>query len=308
MNKKLAMAVAMAMLPLGANAQMVPAIDKTALVEAYPADFGQAPVKLDAKELEALKLANEWINSPEKPIRSEDGSVKYVFGATMPALICSLGRVCMIRLEQGESVVGDIQAGDSKRWDVFPVVVGPDGNQTDMITVKAHYANLTTNIVVNTTRRTYMILLKSTKDKWIPEMSFIYPENVDKAWAAYRNKKREVAYASTLSTGERVDKLDFDYRMSGDGPWKPIRVYNNGAQVTIQFAEAGFHKGAPALVALGNDGGLFGDESTEIFNYRPGPDGDSYIVDGLPQKMGLISGVGKGEKKVIIEYVGRKKQ
>ena len=304
MNKKLAIAVAMILSSLGAQAQMVPAIDKTALVEAYPADMEQS-VTLDAKEREALKLAKEWINNPEKPVRSADGSVKYVYGATMPALICSVERVCMIRLEEGEEIIDEIQAGDKVRWDLFPAFSGPEGRQTNLIAVKPKYSGLITNIVVNTNRRTYMIILKSTKDKWIPEMSFIYPENAKKAWASFRSKKREAVYASTLSTGQRADRMDFEYTMSGDGPWKPIRVYNNGAQTTIQFASADFHNGAPALVALGGDGGPFSDETMEVVNYSP--NGDSYIVDGLPRRIGLISGVRKGEKKVIIEYVGKKK-
>lgn len=304
MNKKLAIAVAMILYSLGAQAQMVPAIDKTALVEAYPADMEQS-VTLDAKEREALKLAKEWINNPEKPVRSADGSVKYVYGATMPVLICSVERVCMIRLEEGEEIIDEIQAGDKVRWDLFPAFVGPEGNQTNLIAVKPKYPGLITNIAVNTNRRTYMIILKSTKDKWIPEMSFIYPENAKKAWASFRSKKREAVYASTLSTGQRADRMDFEYTMSGDSPWKPIRVYNNGAQTTIQFASADFHNGAPALVALGGDGGPFSDETMEVVNYSP--NGDSYIVDGLPRRIGLISGVGKGEKKVIIEYVGKKK-
>lgn len=303
MNGKIVFAVSMMTLSLGIQAQTVPALDKTALVEAIPADFGEV-VKLDAKEREALSLAKEWINNPEKPVRSANGSVKYVYGATIPALVCAKLRVCMIRLEEGEELVDDIMAADPVRWEIIPMTVGPEGRQTTMITIKTKSAGLVTNIVINTNRRSYMILLKSTEKDWIPEMSFFYPENVDKAWASYKNKKKQIAYSSTLSTGESMDNLDFNYQMTGESKWKPIRVYNNGKQTKIQFASAEFNNGAPALVAIGKSKGLFSDESTEIYNY--GPVGDSYVVDGVPERMMLISGVGKGETKIVIDYVGGK--
>lgn len=303
MNIKILAAVAMLTLSLGVQAQTVPALDRTALVEAIPADFGEV-VKLDAKEREALSLAKEWINNPTKPVRAADGSVKYVYGATIPALICAKLRVCMIRLEEGEELVDDIMAADPVRWKTIPMMVGAEGRQTTMIAVKALSAGLVTNIVINTNRRAYMILLKSTDKDWIPEMSFFYPENVEKAWASYKSKKKQIAYSSTLSTGESMDNLDFNYQMTGESKWKPIRVYNNGKQTYVQFASAEFNNGAPALVAVGKSAGWFSDESTEIYNYSP--IGDRYVVDGVPERMMLISGVGKDEKKVVIDYVGGK--
>ncbi|HEY6043426.1 MAG TPA: P-type conjugative transfer protein TrbG [Nitrosospira sp.] len=304
MNMK-KLVVALAMLPFSVQAQVVPAIDKTAAVEAYPMYSGPS-IQLDAKERQALELAREWKNNPDKPIRGKDGSVQYVFGATLPALVCSFMRVCMIRLQEGEVIVDDIGAGDKARWEMYPVMLGPEGNQTLMVAVKPKYAGLVTNIVINTDRRSYKILLKSTEHQWMPELSFIYPDDADKAWAAYRKRQSQVAYSSTLSTGENVAALDFNYRVSGESSWKPIRVYNDGAKTYIQFATANFNNGAPALVALGKDAGLFSDESTEVVNYRV--IGDRYIVDGMPKHIGLISGVGKSETKVMIDYAGGKQQ
>lgn len=302
MNTK-KLVVALAMLPFAAQAQVVPAIEKTAAVEAYPMHSGQ-DIQLDAKERRALELAREWKNNPDKPIRGKDGSVQYVYGTTLPALVCSMVRVCMIRLQEGEVIVDDIQAGDKVLWEMMPMLVGSEGNQTTMVGVKPKYAGLITNIVINTNRRSYKILLKSTERQWMPELSFVYPDDADRAWEAYRKKQNQVAYSSTLSTGENVAALDFNYRMSGESSWKPIRVYNDGAKTYIQFATASFNNGAPALVAMGKDAGMFSDESTEVVNYRV--IGDRYIVDGMPKSMGLVSGVGKGETKVMIDYVGRK--
>jgi type IV secretion system protein VirB9 len=271
-------------------------------LESYPATDVQKPVKISPKEREALNLAAEWKNSQDKPVRGEDGIVRYVYGATMPTLICAPRRVCMIQLEPGEMIVSDIVAGDNIRWDIIPLV----GERQTIISVKTTYSNIETNMTVLTNLRTYFIALKSAKHEWMPVMGFVYPENAKKAWETYKKKMSEVAYSSTLSTGENVSALDFEYRMTGESPWKPIRVYNDGKQTYIQFSSANFNNGAPALVAIGEKGGMFSDDSTEIYNYRV--IGDRYVVDGLPKRMSLMSGAGKGETGVMIDHVGGKRQ
>ena len=299
--KKILMLV-FALLPLAVQAQDVPALDKVSTTAVLPPQ----PVRLDPKDRRALDLAKEWKNSPDKPFRAEDGSVKYVYGATLPTIVCAVLRVCMIRLQEGEVIVDDIHAGDTKRWDILPVLIGPEGNQTTMVSVKAHEVGLVNNIVIPTNRRVYILQAKSTKHEWMPVLAFHYPEDAKKAWAEYRKKQDQIAYSSTLTTGESVSENDFEYRIEGESPWKPIRVYNNGTKTIIQFASSKFNHGAPAFVALSGDGGVFSDETTEVFNFRVV--GDRYEVDGLPHSMALISGVGKGEKRVLIEYVGGKKQ
>lgn len=299
MNKKLAWAVAL-VLSGSVQAQVVPEIDKTAAVEMF--DVVERQSQLDETDRRALALANEWKNNGNKPMRSDDGTVLYGYGLTMPVVLCATFRVCMLRLQEGEYTVEDIEVGDPA-WEPKPLVVGPKGKEVLMIAVKPKVAGMVTNMVVNTNRRSYNVILKSTKDKWVPVTGFYYPDDAKKAWEKYKRNQARAEYASTLPNGQSASRMDFEYKITGEGPWRPVRVYNNGRITTIQFASSEFNHGAPTLFEIGQGNGWFDGEVKEVINYNPFE--DTYVVDGLPQKMALVSGVGKAEKRVTIEYVGK---
>ncbi|WP_025902247.1 P-type conjugative transfer protein TrbG [Tatumella sp. UCD-D_suzukii] len=257
-------------------------------------------VHLDGKEAAGVRLAEQWKSHPDRPRRGEDGSVKYLFGATLPTLVCSPLQVCSIRLQPGE-VVSDVHVGDSVRWKITPATEGQGANVTTMLIVKATDAALSTNLLITTDRRVYTIKLVSTQRSWIPVLSFDYPEDVQSEWAAYHKRVATQTYNNTLPTGQNVANLDFNYRMSGDSPsWKPLRVYSDGVKTYIQFPSANFNSEAPALVALGDDGGLFRSPSQQIVNYRV--IGDRYVVDKVLDSAALIVGVGSRQTKVTITH------
>lgn len=257
-------------------------------------------IYLDGKEATGVRLADQWKSHPDRPRRGEDGSVKYLFGATMPTLVCAPLQVCSIRLQPGE-VVSDVHVGDSVRWKITPATEGQGEKVTTVLIVKATDAALTTNLLITTDRRVYTIKLASTQKSWIPVLSFDYPEDVQSEWDAYRQRVAKTNYGNTLPTGQNVANLDFDYRMTGDSPsWKPLRVYSDGAKTYIQFPSSSFNGEAPALVALGNDGGLFRSASQQIVNYRV--IGDRYVVDKVLDRAALIVGVGNRQTKVTISH------
>ena len=256
---------------------------------------------LDAKEAYGVQLANDWKSNPEKPRQGEDGSVKYLYGATMPTLVCSPLEVCAIQLQPGE-VVNDLHAGDTARWRITPANSGKDASATTLVIVKPTDAGLTTNLFISTDRRTYSVKLVSTQKSWIPLMSFDYPDDVQAEWAEFRKRQEKVEVATTLpSTGQNITNLDFNFKISGDRPrWQPARVYTDGSKTYIQFANAKFNDEAPALVALGASGGLFSSPPTEMINYRVV--GDMYVVDQVIDRAALIAGVGREQARVVIEH------
>lgn len=251
---------------------------------------------LDGKEQAGVTLANEWKNRRDRPRRSSDGSVKYLFGATMPTLVCTPLQVCTIRLQPGETV-NDVHAGDTSRWRITPATSGAGNSSTTHVIVKPTDAGLTTNLFIATDRRTYVIKLTSTQREWIPVLSFDYPDDMREAWAAYQAGHGKAA--TTLPTGQNIAGLDFGFRISGDRPsWTPQRVYSDGQKTYIQFPSADFGGEAPALVALGNDGGLFSKPTQQLVNYRV--IGDRYVVDKVLTRAALISGVGGSQVMVEI--------
>lgn len=260
--------------------------------------------RLDAKEAYGVQLANEWKSNPDKPRQGEDGSVKYLYGATMPTMVCSPLEVCAIQLQPGE-VVNDLHAGDTARWRITPANSGKDGGTTTLVIVKPTDAGLETNLFISTDRRTYSIRLKSTQSSWIPLLSFDYPDDVQAEWAQFRKRQEKVEVATTLpATGQNITNLDFNFKISGDRPrWQPARVYTDGSKTYIQFANAKFNDEAPALVALGAGGGLFSSPATEMINYRVV--GDMYVVDQVIDRAALIAGVGREQARVVIEHKAR---
>lgn len=255
---------------------------------------------LDGKEAAGVNLANKWKSNPEKPRRGADGNVVYLFGATLPTLVCSPLQVCSIKLQPGE-VVSDVHAGDSVRWKITPATEGQGEETTTMLIVKPTDAALSTNLLVTTDRRVYTIKLVSTQKSWIPVLSFDYPEDVKSEWDAYHARVARNTFNNTLPTGQNVANLDFNFKMSGDDPsWKPLRVYSDGVKTYIQFQSSSFNGEAPALVALGDDGGLFRSPSQQIVNYRV--IGDRYVVDKVLDRAALIVGVGSRQNKVTITH------
>ncbi|CVG51547.1 TrbG/VirB9 family P-type conjugative transfer protein [Serratia marcescens] len=108
-----------------------------------------------------------------------------------------------------------------------------------------------------------------------------------------------------MPTGQNLANLDFGFRIGGDSPsWKPVRVYTDGSKTYIQFPSSSFNGEAPALVAKGNDGGLFSKASEKLVNYRP--IGDRYVVDKVLDRASLIVGVGRNQTEVTITRTGGK--
>ena len=290
-----------------AQAQMmVPPIEKTALVMP-PMDAAPTQIQLNDKEQAALAIVRQWRNNPDKPRRSADGTVVYLYGATLPTLICTPLQVCAIRLQAGE-VVNDVHSGDSARWRITPSMIGGGSGAMTNVIVKPTDAGLTTNLIITTDRRSYTIVLKSANNEWMPAIAFDYPDEQERTWAQYRAQQTRATQAVTLATGENTAALDFGFTMGGDNPkWKPQRVYRSAEGKTyIQFASDKFLNEAPALVVIGKGGSLWSGPATQIINYRP--IGDRYVVDGIPDQMALISGVGSEQTKVTIDYTGDKRQ
>lgn len=280
-----------------ASAQMVPPIERgEPVIQAMNAPV--APVTLNPKEKRALEIAREWKNNPDKPRRSADGGVIYLYGATLPTLICTPLQVCAIRLQAGEEV-NDVHAGDATRWRITPAMIGIGSSAITVVMVKPTESGLITNLIINTNRRSYTLKLMASKHEWVSYVAFDYPSDMDAAWRNHRIKQGKAEHASTLPTGQNVANLDFGYQLSGDDPkWKPQRVYNDGVKTYIQFPSDKFADEAPALVIVGKGKSLWSGPTEKLVNYRL--NGDAYVVDQVIEEAALISGVGREQTKVTI--------
>ncbi len=277
-----------------AMASEVPAIETSQPI-AVTHNVNAERKSFNAKEKKAAELARQWIDAQAMPVRKENGKIVYLYGSTLPTVICAPLSVCDIELQEGEKIVGKPMIGDSARWEALPALSGAGPNQISHIIVKPFESGLTTTLIITTSRRTYHIKLVSSNKNWTPRVGFTYPDDIDRQWQLYNAQAVASAERKTIpETRENIDALSFEYELSGKAPWRPVRVYNDGVKTYIQMPSAMAQTEAPALLVLGSDG------EKQIVNYRLKK--DRFIVDQIFSKAILIAGVGSSQDKVVITY------
>lgn len=200
-------------------------------------------------------------------------------------------RVSDIALQPGEQLVS-IAAGDTARWTIGDTTSGAGEGRRTHILLKPFAAGLRTNLVISTDRRIYHVELESTPATAMPAMSWTYPEAMV---MPARRAPEDVAPAAHRAPAFAVEHLRFDYRISGDHPaWRPLRAFDDGQQVFIEF---------PSSIATGEVPPLFvmGEGEPQLVNYRQR--GRFYIVDRLFDAAELRLGM-KRQKIVRITRSG----
>ncbi|OWJ90010.1 P-type conjugative transfer protein TrbG [Pseudomonas sp. A46] len=196
----------------------------------------------------------------------------------------SPGRVTTINLQPGEELI-TVAAGDTVRWIVGDTTSGSSDKLRTSVLIKPTRVDLKTNLVITTTRRTYLIELTSTEHAWMASVSWDYPQ--DRMLALQRRASAAQA-AAPVDAGLALEQLRFRYAISGSNPpWKPLRAFDDGRKVYIQFP-AGIAQGElPPLFVIGPEG------DGQLVNYRfRSP---YYIVDRLFGAAELRLGADKGD-------------
>lgn len=191
-----------------------------------------------------------------------DGALYQVYAA--------VGRVTMISLQPGEDLV-TVAAGDTVRWIVGDTSSGSGDELRVNVLVKPIRSGLKTNLVITTSRRTYLLELTSTELAWMASVSWDYPRD---RMLALQRQAQAASVAAPVDSGLALENLRFRYAISGSNPpWKPLRAFDDGEKVYIQFP-AGIAQGElPPLFVIGAQG------DGQLVNYRfRSP---YYIVDRL---------------------------
>jgi len=192
--------------------------------------------------------------------------------------------VTVISLQSGEELV-TVAAGDTVRWIVGDTSSGSGADLRVNVLVKPIRSGLKTNLVITTNRRTYLLELASTEKTWMASASWEYPR--DRILALQRQAQAASA-AAPVDSGLSLENLRFRYAVSGSNPpWKPLRAFDDGQKVYIQFP-AGIAQGElPPLFVIGPEG------DGQLVNYRfRSP---YYIVDRLFGAAELRLGGDKGD-------------
>lgn len=256
---------------------------------------------LTAQEKAAIAIAKRWSAGAAtgmQPVAGADGTVRFLFGAQQPSIVCAVLQVCDVALQPGEQV-NSLHLGDTARWMVDPAITGSGPAEVQHLIIKPMDVGLETSLIVTTNRRAYHMRLRSHRTEYMPQVAFTYPGDALAKWDAIRTREARAQDATTIpETGEYLGDLDFEYELSGEAPWKPVRVYNDGRKTIIQMPDAMAQTEAPSLLVVRKDGGLFSDDDTIVVNYRV--QGDRYIVDMVFDKAILIAGVGRDQDRVTV--------
>jgi type IV secretion system protein VirB9 len=265
--------------------------------------FSNPEIKLTPQERAVLALAKKWKAGAStqgvKPVIGGDGTIRFLYGATQPSIICAVLQVCDVELQPGEQV-NSLHLGDTARWTVEPAVTGSGRMEVQHLIIKPMDTGLETSLIVTTDRRTYHLRLRSHRTEFMPRVAFTYPEEAMAKWEKIRRQEQAAHDNQVMAgTGEYLGNLDFDYTIEGQAArWKPLRVYNDGVKTIIQMPSTMSQHEAPILLVVRKDGGVFTDEESVQVNYRL--QNDRFIVDSIFDKAILVAGVGSSQDRVTI--------
>lgn len=179
-------------------------------------------------------------------------------------------RVSEIALQAGETLIS-VAAGDTVRWVIGDTTSGAGAGRRTHILVKPSATGLRTNLVITTDRRVYHLQVESTARTAMASISWTYPQD---ELLAVRRGQGEPGSAPFIGEGVAADALNFGYRIEGDeAAWRPIRAFDDGHQVFIEFPSDLDRLEAPPLFVLGAGG------RAELVNYRLR--GHYYVIDRL---------------------------
>ena len=292
--KKLLLAICLCVVPTIALAA---SSDK--LADQY---FSGKNPTLTQQEKAAIAIAEQWKAASATglaPVSGPNGSIIFLYGAQQPSIVCAVLQVCDVALQAGE-LVNSIHLGDTARWNIDPAITGSGASEVQHLMIKPLDVGLETSLAVTTNRRTYHFRLRSHRTQYMPQVAFSYPEDAMAKWEKIKTREVQEQRERTIpETGEYLGNLSFEYEVSGNAAWKPLRVYNDGAKTIIQMPDTMAQTEAPTLLVVRKEGGLFTSDETVMVNYRL--QGDRYIVDTVFDKAILIAGVGSSQDRVMIK-------
>jgi type IV secretion system protein VirB9 len=168
-----------------------------------------------------------------------DGALYQVYAAP--------GQITAIALEPGETLTGagPIAAGDTARWIIGDTESGSGITRRVQVLVKPSRADITTNLVITTDRRIYMLELRAGEKPYMPAVAWAYPQPVG-------GGQQSVPATPVIPAAAA---RNYRYALTGGNPpWKPAAVYDDGRRVYVEFPRGIVQGEMPPIFVIGPDG------------------------------------------------------
>ncbi len=252
----------------------------------------------------AARISEANAQARVQPVRNGFINAIQVYPYTQGALYqvyTAVGQITDIALQPGEQLVGTgpVAAGDTVRWIIGDTESGAGATRQVHIMVKPTRADLTTNLIINTNLRTYHMELRSTEKTYMASVSWQYPQD---QLIAMRKQAAEAETQRPVAAGVDLAALNFRYAIDGDAAaWRPLRAFDDGRQVFIEFPSGIAQGEMPPLFVVGSGG-----SSSELVNYRVR--GNHMIVDRLFAAAELRLGADKRQTRVRITRTDGKRR
>lgn len=169
------------------------------------------------------------------PLRGESRLVEFVHDQDNSYLVLAKPKAVTHIQFAADEVIQSVAAGDTANWEFTPT-----RNRKNLF-VKPRFDDQETSLTVITDKRSYQFVLRSTGDgkKWYQRVSWIYNgelvltmEGLPEAKPTSPETQAPAAppqkAASAVDVGVEPEKLRFGYEISGDAPFRPRVVFDDG--------------------------------------------------------------------------------
>ena len=270
-----------------------PAKPKTVIVERFTAVPLPGQMKLretyiprapnNGKPHEVIDAANAGAKVGPNPDAYVNAIQVYPFTkGALYQVFTAPEQVTDIALGSGERLIS-VSAGDTENWILGDTLSGEGDTEQVHILVKPIKSGLTTNLIITTSERVYHAELTSYRETYMAAVSWRYPrQGLIRLSNSLATKARSFSTAvsnvtpksQAIPAGLSLDALKFRYEIEGDTPhWRPLRAFDDGRKVYIQFPARIDQGEAPPLFVVSSEG------ETQLVNYRV--KGRYYVVDRL---------------------------
>lgn len=208
-------------------------------------------------------------------IKREKGITRYPYGDAQVTIRCPILRVCDVELQAGETIM-QVLLGDAKRWHAVQSSHGNKNALTPHVGVKPTEKGISTNLVVYTDKRLYLIeLAEGGKGE---RVGFLYPDE----------KQPKVQRVEVSPHAVEIER----YSMSGNAPWRPVRVWDDNTRVMIELAPDVRTSELPVLFITTNG-------RDELVNFVVKE--NIIVVGKLFERAALVSSGREKQERVIIQ-------
>lgn len=188
------------------------------------------------------------------------------------------GFVTDIKLAPNE-MLKYVGGGDTLRWKIDTSTTGSMADRVTHIFVKPTQRGISTNLIINTDKRTYQLMLISG-ESFNPMVSWILPKSDAEIY-----KEKKIKTYSTINPR----KLDFEYKVSDREPkWAPAMVFSSENKTYLKMKPDIRNTELPAFFVLDDENKM----TLVSYRFVKG----YLVVDRLFDKAVLI----QGKKKIKI--------